>query len=590
MLKHCILFCMSVLFLLGSCAMQGKKNIVQEKTPKDSVQKDATDSLIDDKPCIVLASTSNNIMDIKSQQMFSCAMYERITKECKDNMVCSPIGVEVLYSIMRNGANGNTYNELNKVLGIRHNEASSIARDLNVLSDKNATTISMANLIVVNKPFSLKPAFASNARAAYGSEIWSKPFNTKTLAEVNHWIYKKTNGMIPNGIDALDGVMCGVNTIYFNGEWDEPFDVNATHPTVFTNATGKKVKVMMMSQRSHFRYMKTKSFQVLAMPYKQRIAKDTKMNSYSLYVFLPLPGKGFSTIKDYIKSKPIDEMKSEMLRYGRQHYENMFPIVNVKFPRLEVSSKIDVVSVMKSLGVKSAFEKNADFGKISGDDVYISNSQQKAIIRIDEEGTEAVAMTEYDAVLGCAEGQMTKRPLEAFFYANHPFIYMIVCEDTNTILFIGQYTDGLIKNERGVWVSDSNIESADVLSYRHDEAEKISAQQMSKNSQAEDHVYDVVEQMPSFPGGISQALLFIQRNLRYPAVAKKEGIQGRVILTFVVETDGRLTHVIVRKSISPSIDEEAVRIVKSMPRWIPGKQNGIPVRVKYTLPILFKQD
>lgn len=584
MLKHCktYLYCMSFLFLICSCAMQGSKNIAQEETLKNSVQ--------NDNQSVVLTATAAELAEIKDQQMFAYSVYERISKEYKGNIVCSPLGIEMLYSILRDGAQGETYNELNKVLGISHAEASSMMKDIELPSDTTGTTIDMANLIAVNKPYSLKQAFASSAKRDYGAEIWSKPFNGKALADINQWIEKKTNGMIPNGIDALDGVMCGVNTIYFNGEWNEPFDVNATHPTVFTNATGKKVKVMMMSQRSHFRYMKTKSFQVLAMPYKQRIAKDTKMNSYSLYVFLPLPGKGFSTIMNYIKGKPIDEMKSEMLRYGRQHYENMFPIVNVKFPRLEVSSKIDVVSVMKSLGVKSAFEKNADFGKISGDDVYISNSQQKAIIRIDEEGTEAVAMTEYDAVLGCAEGQITKRPLEAFFCANHPFIYMIVCEDTNTILFIGQYTDGLIKNERGVWVSDSNIESADVLSYRHDEAEKISAQQMSKNSQAEDHVYDVVEQMPSFPGGISQALLFIQRNLRYPAVAKKEGIQGRVILTFVVETDGRLTHVVVRKSISPSIDEEAVRIVKSMPRWIPGKQNGIPVRVKYTLPILFKLD
>lgn len=568
--------------------MQKHKTDGQEELQRDSVQKDTADSLTDDKPCIVLASTSNNVMDIKSQQMFSYAMYERITKECKDNMVCSPLGVEVLYSIMRDGANGNTYNELNKVLGIGHNEACYMARDLNVPSDKSETTISMANLIVVNKPFSLKHDFASNARTAYGSEIWSKPFNTNTLADVNRWIYKKTNGMIPNGIDALDGVMCGVNTIYFNGKWKEPFNLNATHPTVFTNASGKKVKVMMMSQRSHFRYMKTKSFQVLAMPYKQRVGKNVKMENYSLYVFLPLPGKGLSTIMGYIKGKPIKDMKSEMLRYGRQHYEDLFPIVNVKFPRLEVTSKIDVVSVMKSLGVRSAFELNADFGKISGDDIYISNSQQKSIIRIDEEGTEAVAMTEEDAVLGCAEGQITKRPLEAFFYANRPFVYMIVCEDTNTILFIGQYNNGMIKNNRGVWVSDSNIEDADVLSYRHDEAEDVTVQQMNKDSQAEDYVYDVVEQMPSFPGGISQALPFIQRNQRYPADAKKEGIQGRVILTFVVETDGRLTHVVVRKSISPSIDEEAVRIVKSMPRWIPGMRNGIPVRVKYTLPVVFK--
>ncbi|MBQ0074313.1 MAG: hypothetical protein KBT34_08955, partial [Prevotella sp.] len=401
--KNLLLMTMVVSLLFLSSSASAYDNI--HKTQSDSETTTALsiskakealkESVQNDNQSVVLTAAAADLADIKNQQMFAYSVYERISKEYKGNMVCSPLGIEMLYSILRDGAQGETYNELNKVLGITHTEASNITKDLELPSDTAGTTIDMANLIAVNKQYSLKQAFASNARAAYGSEIWSKTFNTKTLADVNHWIYKKTNGMIPNGIDALDGVMCGVNTIYFNGEWNEPFDVNATHPTVFTNATGKKVKVMMMSQRSHFRYMKTKSFQVLAMPYKQRIAKDTKMNSYSLYVFLPLPGKGFSTIKDYIKSKPIDEMKSEMQCYGRQHYENMFPIVNVKFPRLEVSSKIDVVSVMKSLGVKSAFEKNADFRKISGDDVYISNSQQKAIIRIDEEGTEAVAMTEY---------------------------------------------------------------------------------------------------------------------------------------------------------------------------------------------------
>ena len=96
--------------------------------------------------------------------------------------------------------------------------------------------------------------------------------------------------------------------------------------------------------------------------------------------------------------------------------------------------------------------------------------------------------------------------------------------------------------------------------------------------------------MPAFPGGMSQLMSFIKKNVRYPVDAVKEGTEGRVILTFTVERDGSLTDIEVAKSVSPSLDKEAVRIVKSMPRWIPGRQDGKKVRVKYTLPIYFKLD
>lgn len=559
--------------------MQGNKNNAREEMLTDSVQNDNQSAVLN----------VTDLTDIKISQMFAYHVYERISKENKGNMVCSPFGIEMLYSILREGAKGNTYNELNNVLGISHAEASSMAKDMELPSDTTSTTIDMANLIVVNKKYSLNHSFASCARQNYGAEIWSKPFSNSTLEDINRWIGKKTNGMIDKGLSGFDAsaVMYGINTLYFNGKWQNPFDETKTKPTVFTDVTGRKSKVMMMSQRSHFRYMKTKSFQVLAMPYKQRIAKDAKMKNLSLYVFLPLPRKDFSSITDYLKSKSIKEMKNEMAYYARQHYDDVHPIVNVKFPRMEVSSKTDVVSVMKNLGVKTAFEENADFRNISGNDLCISESQQKSVIRIDEKGTEAAAMTavELKSVLSLEES-----PKEAFFYANHPFVYMIICEDTNTILFIGQYTAGMMKNDSGVWVSDRDIKDAAVLSYRNDEAEDVPVQQMNNDRNAEDHVYDVVENMPSYPGGISQMRAFIQNNLRYPEDAIKDGIQGRVILSFIVEKDGSLTDIKVVRSVSPSLDKEAIRIVKSMPKWIPGKQNGRSVRVKYIIPIHFKKN
>ena len=129
----------------------------------------------------------------------------------------------------------------------------------------------------------------------------------------------------------------------------------------------------------------------------------------------------------------------------------------------------------------------------------------------------------------------------------------------------------------GAFTVEGNDESAEV---KHVE-EKIAEPEETK-------VFDVVEQMPSFPGGQSALLQYLSSNIKYPVVAEENGVQGRVIVTFVVEKDGSITDVRVVKSVDPSLDKEAQRVVKSMPKWIPGKQNGSAVRVKYTVPVTFR--
>lgn len=101
-------------------------------------------------------------------------------------------------------------------------------------------------------------------------------------------------------------------------------------------------------------------------------------------------------------------------------------------------------------------------------------------------------------------------------------------------------------------------------------------------------VFDVVEEMPSFPGGQGALMSYLNSNVKYPVVAQENGVQGRVIITFVVERDGSISDVKVARSVDPSLDREAQRVVKSMPRWTPGKQNGQTVRVKYTVPVVFR--
>ena len=101
-------------------------------------------------------------------------------------------------------------------------------------------------------------------------------------------------------------------------------------------------------------------------------------------------------------------------------------------------------------------------------------------------------------------------------------------------------------------------------------------------------VFDVVEEMPSFPGGQGALMSFLSSNIKYPVVAQENGVQGRVIVGFVVERDGSITDVKVMRSVDPSLDREAQRVVRAMPRWKPGKQNGSAVRVKYTVPVVFR--
>ena len=118
--------------------------------------------------------------------------------------------------------------------------------------------------------------------------------------------------------------------------------------------------------------------------------------------------------------------------------------------------------------------------------------------------------------------------------------------------------------------------------------EDIAAPEPPKHVVEETKIFTVVEQMPMFPGGDPALMRYLSSNIHYPTVAAENGVQGRVVVGFVVERDGSITDVNVLRSVDPSLDREAMRVVKSMPRWTPGKQNGSAVRVKYQVPVTFR--
>ena len=133
-----------------------------------------------------------------------------------------------------------------------------------------------------------------------------------------------------------------------------------------------------------------------------------------------------------------------------------------------------------------------------------------------------------------------------------------------------------------------NVEGNDEVGGEVLKAKEEIAQPEPPKHEEENKVFDVVEEMPSFPGGMGALMSWLSQNIKYPVIAAENGVQGRVIVQFVVEKDGSVTDVHVAKSVDPSLDKEATRVVKAMPKWNPGKQNGSAVRVKYTVPVSFK--
>ncbi len=138
---------------------------------------------------------------------------------------------------------------------------------------------------------------------------------------------------------------------------------------------------------------------------------------------------------------------------------------------------------------------------------------------------------------------------------------------------------------------DVIVESVEITTEDNKNAEVVIAAPVAvaQVQEEEDNVvFQVVETMPGFPGGDPALFKFLGENVKYPVIAQENGIQGRVICQFVVNRDGSIVDVEVVRPVDPSLDKEAIRVIKSMPKWSPGKQRGKAVRVKYTLPVNFK--
>lgn len=140
--------------------------------------------------------------------------------------------------------------------------------------------------------------------------------------------------------------------------------------------------------------------------------------------------------------------------------------------------------------------------------------------------------------------------------------------------------------ENDAQVEESTIQSSEETGQAVDV--KYVPVEVEEEPVEEEQIFQVVEEMPEFPGGMAECLKFLAKNIKYPTIAQENGVQGRVIVQFVVNSDGTIVDPVVMRSVDPYLDKEALRVIRMMPKWKPGKQRGKAVRVKYTVPVTFK--
>lgn len=364
---------------------------------------------------------------VNQSNEFAFNLFSAAQDEVKSQII-SPISITYALGLLNNGADGETLRQINNVLGFADTGADGInsfcykmlrmAPDLDPL-----TKVMIANTIFVNKKYELLADFLQKAKVFYDAEPETRDFNDgKTLDLINQWASDHTERMVqkvlsedlfdPNAVSYL------LNAIYFKGSWTYKFEKEQTQKEAFEHVgyTKEMTYSDMMHQRTNLEYSETEDCQALRLPYGN--------GSFQMTVLLP------KAQTNALPKVPTAEAWQQL------NQRMTSTLVDVKLPRFETDTDIELNKIMAALGMPDAFEPaKADFRYFCKIPTYISLMKQTAKIKLDEEGTEAAAVT----VIG-TYNSATDNPSPVSFHANHPFLYIISEKQTGAIFFIGQYT------------------------------------------------------------------------------------------------------------------------------------------------------
>ena len=356
---------------------------------------------------------------------------------CGENLICSPLSLQYAIAMAANGASGETLQEIIDFLGYGEEGIDALNEYSKTLLEQLPAvdldvTLKVTDALLVNDDFPLLPSFKKTVEESFYAAVDNMDFSDpqQIAARINEWAKRNTNGFIDKVIEpseiSADAVAYIMNALYFKAKWagDEyspMFREEGTKSENFTLNDGKTIKAAMMRNTRYYEYAEMDGYKVLVLPYANR--------KFNMYILLP----DENNIEGLIEKLQTSSW-TDILANLKEDAE-----VHVKLPKFNIENKHNLNDALNGLGVRKAFEPaSAEFNGMftPKDDYYywISKVIQKSRISVSEWGTEAgsVTVVEMDGATDAGPG-----PKEVYFYADHPFVFIIGEETSGTILFEG---------------------------------------------------------------------------------------------------------------------------------------------------------
>ena len=387
-------------------------------TPADNKPKDRQD--------IVLTKTQQQIGYTANTFTFDFLKAAAAKEDAGKNIFISPFSIQMALAMTAAGAQGETQAEMYRALGFQdfsHADVSEFYHSLiPALQDVDNTTVfEIANSFWAKKGITIKPAYIKDIEESFRAEVRALPADGRQAAgEINGWCSEKTHGMINKIVDEVPSstIVSLLNAIYFKGIWADPFNKEANTEDKFTNWDGSQVKTTFMNKTfEDARVYSDEYVEAMSLPYGN--------GAFAMTIIVPR--NGVSTEKVLAG---LDAEKWATYRSGGRYYRTVFSMP--KFEEEYAAEKL-CIEILQDMGMQKAFSGAADFSAMSDTPLCIDEIRHKAKIKVDEEGTEAAAVT----YIGMRVTSVGPGGDIFYFKANKPFLYFISEKSTGEILFCG---------------------------------------------------------------------------------------------------------------------------------------------------------
>lgn len=383
--------------------------------------------------------TAEQTVFANDNNAFTLNFFQSLNGKMKNrSIVCSPLSITYVLSMVNDGATGITEQELEQTLGFHAGGIQAVNDYCKNLIDNlphvdEKVQLNIANAIFVNDKYQLKKQFQQDMANYYDAKAEALDFSSlSTLDRINGWCDEKTRGMIPTILERVDPrtVSYLLNAIYFKAEWASMFEKNETREEVFTTPDGE-TRVPLMHQNVYMNYLRNDQYAAVSIPYGN--------GQWMMTVMLPEDGK---TTDDVISSLAASGWSTDFLKNPLREARRY--AVDLKLPRFETAFDTDdaggLIELLMGMGIRRAFDGNsAEIPNMcENGDLYISMMKQKAKIKVNEEGSEAAAVTIAGVNFSSAVAD-TQEPPKATFHANRPFVYVIHEQSSGVILFVGKF-------------------------------------------------------------------------------------------------------------------------------------------------------